>query len=231
MTSGYSAPGSSRWNQKNADWAWNPYEAGPPLFAPGTAFAYWDEAQMMFGRLLTIVAGQNLESILKTRIAGPIGIVAFRWNTEGDYQGIPINNGCTGLNLSASQLARFGLLFLNNGSWDGRQLVPPGWVRQATTTQVPSSLPVAPTDRSSTKGSGNYGYNWWTNGEVRPGIRALPDAPAGMYYSSGFNNNMCFIVPEWNLVFVRTGMDGNPAKGKKVVYNEFFRRLESAILR
>ncbi|MEM9327430.1 MAG: hypothetical protein AAGA85_17315, partial [Bacteroidota bacterium] len=51
MTSGYSAKGVSRWGENSEDWALDPFEIDTPLFAPGSAFAYWDEAQMMFGRL------------------------------------------------------------------------------------------------------------------------------------------------------------------------------------
>ncbi|QLE00031.1 hypothetical protein HX109_00085 [Galbibacter sp. BG1] len=57
----------------------------------------------------------------------------------------------------------------------------------------------------------------------------MPDAPRSLFYASGFNKNMCFVIPEWNLVFVRRGEDGNPTKGKKEVYNEFFKRLALAI--
>lgn len=53
MTSGYSGQGRSRWNDENADWSWTPYEPESPHFAPGTHYEYWDEAQMMFGKVLT----------------------------------------------------------------------------------------------------------------------------------------------------------------------------------
>jgi len=230
MTSGYSAVGTSRWNEDSEDWALDPFEIDTPLFSPGTAYAYWDEAQMMFGRLLTIAANKSLQQLFAERIATPIGLGPFEWWSEWDYQGNAINNGCTGLELSASQLARFGLLFLNNGRWNDRQLVPETWVRKATTNQVDASIPIADTDRKSTKGSGNYGFNWWTNGEVEPGVRALPDAPAGLYYASGFNNNMLFVIPEWNMIVVRTGLDGNPKPTKKIVYNEFFKLLSKAVI-
>jgi CubicO group peptidase (beta-lactamase class C family) len=55
--------------------------------------------------------------------------------------------------MSALQLARFGLLFLNEGRGGETRIVPAEWVRQATTPQVPSDLPVADTDRAKTRGS------------------------------------------------------------------------------
>ena len=69
MTSGYSAIGRSRWDpQSSADWSWTVYEPEQPYFAPGTAFAYWDEAQMMFGRVLTRILKNSMRDFLKERI-------------------------------------------------------------------------------------------------------------------------------------------------------------------
>jgi CubicO group peptidase (beta-lactamase class C family) len=73
MTSGYDAAGRSRWGAASQDWSPTPYTAGPPLFAPGTKFAYWDEAQMMFGRLLTRAAKRDLLEFLGERVFSQIG--------------------------------------------------------------------------------------------------------------------------------------------------------------
>ena len=141
MTSGYSAPGSTRWNEVSEDWSREPYVPGPPLFAPGTRYAYWDEAQMMFGRVLTRAAGADLLEYLGRRVFEPIGMRVRGWDLEGEVDGIPIRNGCTGIRVDALNLARFGHLFLNEGRWAGRQLVPAEWVRAATRPQVPADLP------------------------------------------------------------------------------------------
>lgn len=225
MTSGYDAVGATRWDGDSEDWSWTPYEPAPPQYKPGQAFAYWDEAMMMFGRCLTLIAGESLKEVFERRIGSRIGLGDWEWHGEGEVDGLEINNGCTGISLNAKQFARFGHLFLNMGTWDGDQLISRGWVREATRAQVPESLPVASTDRANVKGSGSYGYNWWVNG----GLTALPDAPDGTYYASGLNHNVCFIVPEWNMVFVRMGTDGNPPEGKHVVWNEFLRKFAMAL--
>lgn len=75
MTSGYSAEGDSRWSDTDyADWSWTVYTPESPMFAPGTAFAYWDEAQMMFGRCLTQVLDEPMHDYLVRRITDPIGM-------------------------------------------------------------------------------------------------------------------------------------------------------------
>jgi CubicO group peptidase (beta-lactamase class C family) len=230
MTSGYNAVGDTRWEgDSSADWSGTPYQPGEPIFEPGTAYAYWDEAMMMKGRTLTQILQSDLHEYLTQNLTEPIGIGEWTWGQEGEINGIPIRNGCTNVHVSARQLARVGHLFLNKGNWNGQQVVPEEWATAATQTQVPASIPVADTDRKSADGSGSYGYNWWTNGMTAEG-RFMPDSPEGTAYMSGLNHNVCFVIPEWDMVYVRMGVDGNPPEGKHVVHNEFIKRLAQAFL-
>jgi CubicO group peptidase (beta-lactamase class C family) len=225
MTSGYNAVGGSRWNEESEDWSLTPYDPATPLFTPGTHYAYWDEAMMMNGRVLTRIVQQTMKSYLDEKVMSKIGFGPWEWHTEGEVDGVPINNGCTNVSINARQLARFGHLYLNRGNWNGEQIIPESWVEMATSVQVPESIPVADTDRKSAMGSGSYGFNWWVNG----GLSAMPDAPRNLYYASGLNHNVCFVIPEWDMVIVRMGVDGNPPEGKHVVWNEFLRRLTDAV--
>jgi CubicO group peptidase (beta-lactamase class C family) len=228
MTSGYSAVGKNRWDGGiTDDWSWTPYDPDEPLFAPGTAYAYWDEAQMMFGRVLTKILNRTMESYLKDKIGNHIGM-QFSWSAEGDIDGVPINNGCTDVRINAKNLARWGWLFLNQGNWDGEQLINKDWVMNATTVQVPSSIPVADTDRANLVGPGCYGFNWWVNGEKADGTMKLPGAPKSSYFASGANNNRCFVIPEWNMVVVRMGTDGN-IDNADLVYGVFLEKLGESI--
>jgi hypothetical protein len=96
MTSGYSAPGGSRWGEPSEDWSQTPYVPGPPLFLPGSAFAYWDEAQMMLGRVLTRLAGRDLLALLDERVLRPIGARVAGWSAEGDVDGVPSGTAAPG---------------------------------------------------------------------------------------------------------------------------------------
>ncbi|WP_430908490.1 serine hydrolase domain-containing protein [Maribacter sp. 2-571] len=230
MTSGYSGKGVSRWNEPSEDWSWTPYAIDSALFAPGTRYAYWDEAQMMFGRLLTLSANKSLKTIFDEQIGNAIGMGSYDWGTENDPD-MPekvLNNGCTGVTINAEQLARFGHFYLNEGNWNGQQLLSKEWVKKATQNQV-FAKEVADTDRKKVDGRGCYGYNWWVNDKMPTGKWHMPDAPKSLYYASGLHNNMCFVIPEWNMVFVRRGEDGNPEKGKPFVYNAFFKRMALAV--
>ena len=226
MTSGYNAVGSSRWcDGCSEDWSHHPYNPDGPWFEPGSAYSYWDEAQMFFGRVLTQMLKKDMKTYLDEKIMQHIGIQDWDWLAEGEYQGIPIRNGCTNVIVNAPQLARMGYLFLNMGKWKDKQLISEQWVREATRSQVPDSLPIGDTDRKDVKGNGRYGFNWW----VRGNMGDMPHTPLNTYYMSGFNNNMCFVIPEWNMVVIRMGDDGNPPEGKRYVYDLFFRELGKAI--
>lgn len=229
MTSGYSAVGDSRWpDTQYADWSWTIYDPDEPLFAPGRAYAYWDEAQIMFGRVLTQVIQRPMYDLLRERITDPIGMGEWFWDTEKSLDSIPINLGCGGVSLNAKQLARWGWLFLNEGRWEDQQLISKEWVKMATSVQVPATLPVADTDRKNLVGSGVYGFNWWVNGKQVDGTLKWPGAPEGCYFASGFNNNKCIVIPQWDMVIVRMGEDGHP-DDPDLVYSNFIKLLGRSI--
>jgi len=80
----------------------------------------------------------------------------------------------------------------------------------------------------------SYGFNWWVNGIKPDGQRLWPGAPPRTYYANGLHNNVCIVVPEWNLVLARTnggrkdGSANTPAKVDEI-WSGFFGRLASAI--
>jgi len=168
-----------------------------------------------------------------------IGIGEWDWDTEGELDGMPIRFGGGNVVVSARQLARFGWLFLNRGQWNGRQLISEDWVREATTTQVSSTMPQYGATRTlhldatdshfSVEGAGVYGYNWYTNGIKANGARNLPDAPVSLYYRTGYNHNMLFVIPEWNMVIVRLGIDGNP-KNRLGIWNRVIGMIGASLL-
>lgn len=205
-------------------------EPARPFFPPGTKYQYWDEATQHYGFVLTKIAGEPLPDLLQRRILGPIGMTAVRWQQDDTKKNIP--NWTGGLEISASDLARFGHLFLNRGQWNGKQLISTRWVDDATSVQVPPSIPDA-LPSSDRKGSGIYGYHWWPNGTRPDGTRPWPDAPHGTYMRSGHNNNALFVVPAWGVVIVRLGLDGEQRNGgypiPRSTYNEFLRRVGTAL--
>jgi CubicO group peptidase (beta-lactamase class C family) len=102
----------------------------------------------------------------------PLNITIDAWNV--DSQGI--NNGGTQLYVTPRAMAKLGLLYLNNGTWDGQEILPVAWV-------VQSSFPhanIAP--------DMDYGYQWWI------------DTPDGTYHAAGSDGQYIYVVPEYNVV-------------------------------
>ncbi len=226
MTSGYSADGESRWNKENSDWSLTPFTPEKPHFEPGTQFEYWDEAQMMFGKVLSNILKTSMKTYISEKLTDPIGMGKWQWETEPNGEGQNINNGCTGVQVNAHQLARFGLLFLHKGQWNGKQVISKKWCEMATSMQVDTNIPLFDGERKSMQGSGSYGFNWWVNSTN--GLSNMPDAPLKTAYLSGLNHNVCCIIPEWNMVIVRLGTDKNPKEPKHIVWNQFIKMIGSA---
>ena len=234
MTSGYRAAHDEPRGSYRHGPSPTPFDpCSTPLFAPGTQYAYWDSAMNEFGNVLTRLAGEPVEALFKRRIADAIGMDPKEWNWGdfGSVDGLVVNGGSGNSNkhifISARQMARLGLLFLNNGRWNGRQLISAEWVQMATRPQVSTALGLWPD--SGADGRGVYGFNWWANGIGADGRRRWPGVPVGTYAASGYNNNDMFVIPEWNMVLVRLGLDQNQFPITNGIYAEFLRRIGAAL--
>ncbi len=235
MTSGYRAA----WDEPQGDYTNGPsmtpfVPASTPLFQPpGSAYAYWDSAMNMFARVLTRIAGEPLEDLFRRRIADPIGMLPgrWKWGTYGMIDGVPINGGAGNhkahVLISAREMARFGHLYLHRGRWKDRQLLSAKWVEEATSPQVPADYAIK---SAAFDGRGVYAYNWWTNGIGPDGKRKWPEAPAGTFAASGFNNNDMFVIPEWQMVVVRLGQDQNGCEISDDTYGTFLSLLGKALV-
>ena len=96
---------------------------------------------------------------------------------------------------SARDWARFGLLFMNDGVWNGERILPEGWVKYSSTP-----MPAAPI--------GQYGALWWLNAGAKnnPGKSYHPELPHDEYAAEGFEGQMVMIIPSRKLVVVRLGI-------------------------
>jgi CubicO group peptidase (beta-lactamase class C family) len=235
MTSGYRAVGDEPRGSYRHGPSGTPFQPdAQPLFTPpGSQYAYWDSAMNEFALVLTRAAGEPLETLFKRRIADPIGMNPrqWRWGEYAKDKEIVVNGGSGNGNkhifISAREMARLGHLFLNHGNWSGRQLISSNWVRQATSVQVPATLSWAQPE-SGIDGRGGYGFNWWVNGIKADGQRVWPGTPPGVSAAAGHNNNRCFVIPEWQMVVVRLGLDEGERKIADAHWGEFLRLIGTA---
>jgi CubicO group peptidase (beta-lactamase class C family) len=245
MTSGYDGINGDCW-QLYQQGAYTEYDAciltftdpGPPLFVPGTAFKYHDPAVHLLGYVMTHISGSSLEEIFMARIGEEIGMRSFAWTNYGatdELGGLIFNNpaGTPGTNqggiiTAAEDVARFGLLYLKRGSWNGRQLLLQQWVDEATRNQVPVELDQY---SSSFDHRGSYGYMWYTNDIGVSGSRRWPSAPPKAFTSIGVSRNFCFIIPEWNMVIVRLSPYATSSMTDfgDPVWEAFFNQLQGGV--
>ena len=96
---------------------------------------------------------------------------------------------------TARDFARFGLLYYNNGVWNGEQILPANWVKESIQPSV--------ADKQK-----HYGYQFWLNGydEKILNKRWFPDVPADMYFADGYGGQDVYIIPSEKLVVVRLGL-------------------------
>jgi CubicO group peptidase (beta-lactamase class C family) len=107
-------------------------------------------------------------ALVETDMAGNFVGSSYGWATTRDW-------------------AKFGLLYLNEGNWNGEQIFDPSWAKYVAT----------PTNGSN----GLYGAHFWLNANGK-----YPDVPRDLYHCSGYQGQMVFIIPSMDLVVVRMGL-------------------------
>ncbi len=120
-------------NDPTINWAKKFFEA-PIKHEPGTFFCYNSLGTYMLSAIVQKVTGEKVINYLYPSLFRPLGIVGATWNESP--QGI--NAGGWGLYLKTEDLAKMGQFILQKGTWNGKQLIPTGWIEEMTAAQVPS---------------------------------------------------------------------------------------------
>ena len=162
------------------------FAADRPLAAPpGTRFAYTTGASMVVSGIVAraLGAGPPYRDFLDRRLFGPLGMTSA--DPGFDDAGVWVAGSY--VHATALDYARFGLLYLRDGRWDGRRLLPEGWVDHGRTA------------RSVDPDDGNlFGAHWWTR-----------DDPLGTFWAAGHDGQYVDVCPGLDLVLVRLGRTGS----------------------
>lgn len=189
------------------DWADRPNEKTQEWLIrkrnePGTVYKYNDTRVNALALAATAVWHKPLPEVLRTNIMEPIG-ASNNWHWTGYRNSWIVLDGKQiqsvsggghfggGLFISAIDMARFGLLTLRNGNWDGKQLIDSNWIKLSTT----------PTPANT-----GYGFmNFFLNTDKK----FLPSAPASAYAHIGNGTNMIYVDNENDLVIVARWIENN----------------------
>jgi len=169
----------------------------PVEHQPGAHFAYNSAATYMLSAIVQKLSGQPLVEYLRPRLFEPLGIQGEAWDSSPEG----INFGGWGLYLSTEDIARFGQLFLQQGVWQGRQLVPADWVAQASSKQVSNG------DAPRSDWAQGYGFQFWC-------------CRHNIYRGDGAFGQYCIIMPDQEAVLVMTGGVGDMQKPLNVVWEK-----------
>ena len=141
---------------------------------PGDVFHYNTGASHLLSAIVQVATGMTTLEFARENLFDPLGISPAYWGRDlaGWY------TGGFDLRISARNMAKFGWLFLNNGTWDGQQIISEEWVRTSTSTI---------TELANYEG---YGYQWWTMPEL------------GIYFAAGLYGQYIYVIPEHDIVVV-----------------------------
>jgi CubicO group peptidase (beta-lactamase class C family) len=151
--------------------------------SPAEEFRYNNYNPLLLGLVLERVTGTTISEYMSTRLWQPLGAERdATWSLDSKDSGFEKME--SGVNATAADYARFGLMFLHGGEWAGSRVVSEEWVRDATALDAA----VDPADR--------YQYFWWVDVE-RP----------GRFYALGNFGQYIYVAPDAETVIVRTASD------------------------
>ena len=151
----------------------------PMAGAPGTNFNYNGGNPYLLSALINKKSGQNALDFARKELFEPLGIKSAKWGAV-DAQGV--TDGEAGLFLSPHDMARIGYLYLHNGMWDGKQIIPSSWVDGAKAGGVTATFGF------------HYANLWWSHPEK------------GAYMARGRHSQLILVLPKLDVVAVMTGV-------------------------
>ncbi len=178
----------------------------PPEEPVGSRHAYNNGCSYVLAAVVQDRSGEHLLDYLRPRLLDPLGVGPAHWDNDENGRAL----GFTGLHLTTEAVASFGQLLLQRGEWEGRQLLPTGWVDLATRRHVATGLdPDAGVDWSQ-----GYGQQFWMS---RHGFRG-----------DGAYGQFCLVLPEEDLVVVTTAVVPDMQALIDAVWDHLLPGLDSA---
>jgi CubicO group peptidase (beta-lactamase class C family) len=177
MTSGFGLPQivTRRGVAPPEVWRWTLRR--PMLHPPGDRFHYDGDSANLLSVVLTRAIGQNSRTFAEKNLFRPLQIANVDWTADDDGYLI----GESGLSLTARDMAKLGLLYLQRGRWDDRQIVSSDYVDDSTTKHNDGGLPTGAA----------YGYLWWVT-QTKTGLDA--------FFAAGIGSQLIYVVPGLDLI-------------------------------
>lgn len=215
MTSGHGRGISGgSWRRVLTSWV-EDFLRQPTPHRPGEVFVYDSAASYMLSAIVQKVTGRMIADYLSERIFRPMGMSAsITWDIGTDG----VNTGGNGLSCTSEDMLKLGILHLQQGEWQGRQLLPREWVRAATGMQIRDVVlgvftgdhylsPDEAGDGQPASRREGYGYQWWRG-------------PHGSFSANGLFGQYCIVLPEEKVVVAFTGgLEDSDRRVHRLIYD------------
>ena len=163
----------------------------PMVAEPGSNFVYCSGGMHLLSAIISTTTGTRAEDFAKKFLFEPLGIKQAIWPLDPQI----INHGFGNLHLLPRDMAKLGVLMMNQGKWDNRAIVPSEWITNATRSHI------------KTGNARDYGYGWWVN----PPGNLIP------FEASGRGGQQISVIPSKNAVIVLNGGGFNTGEFMKLV--------------
>jgi hypothetical protein len=216
---------------KEEDWV-KAFLALPIANQPGTAFLYNSCATYMLSAIVQKVTGQRVIDYLASRLFEPLGIDGMTWETCP----LGINTGGWGLSLHTESLAKFGQLYLKKGRWNGRQVLPPEWIEEATTFKIQQPGTDLEKQKRESDWHQGYCYQFWRcrhnafrgDGAFGQYTIVMPDQDAVISITSESPSMQGQLNLVWD--YLLPAIQSGPLASNKRVADDLSQRLRSLAL-
>jgi CubicO group peptidase (beta-lactamase class C family) len=194
------------------------------LFPPGTKWCYSDGGPNWLAECVTLAYERDLQELMFERVFGPIGIGRddLRWRRNAyrpsEIDGVMRREFGSGIHANVAAMARIGYLYLRQGRWKKKQLIPSWFVDAART--VPYGVRGLPVlrEQSYFNASDHYGLLWWNNADA-----TMKNVPRDIYWSWGLYDSLIVVMPSLDIVAARAGKSLNKQR------NSSYDRIEPFI--
>jgi CubicO group peptidase (beta-lactamase class C family) len=176
------------------------------LFKPGTKWHYSDGGPNWLAECLTLIYKRDLQEFMFDRVFTPLGITRddLHWRNNAyrpnEIEGVKRREFGSGIHANVNAMARLGYLYLRQGRWKGRQLIPEWFIRQVR-EPYPFMKELPEHDSSEhDNASDHYNLLWWNNADG-----TLENVPADAHWTWGLYDSLIVVFPGLDVVVARAG--------------------------
>jgi len=154
----------------------------PLISTPGTRFQYSSGATNVIGAIIEKATGVRFLNYANQFLFDPLNSEGGSWTGYRNGQ----THASGGLSFKARELCKIGMLFLNNGQWNGNQVISSDWINLSQTTHVTSTANFFP--------NSGYGYYWWLTNFTVNGVSHK------CFFAAGWGDQYMFIIPTLDMI-------------------------------